>query len=217
MTKQTMRTTKGTALALMLSLLIVSPAKAQSHDYFSHMTPAQQPQQKTEEHPILGAMALESPRTPIVSWFESFDTTVFTLKASDADRVTLNQPFEKSAQRVQQWIDTAHRVAQNYRLLATTIKRMPVPTSAPDLQKYRNLKADWYSDVAAIYEDLITPHRPPKTQEELDGQLDEIKQRAVSLAEERQKLKEMDLNLRKAYMVHASRETDPLSNYVRGR
>ncbi len=222
MTTETTKTTKkakaakSSALAAMLSLVIIVPANAQSHDYFSHIVP--QPQnQKPEDHPLLGFMAMGSARTPVVSWFESFDTTVYTLRVSDQDKALLNKPFEKRSERVQAWIDTAHRVATNYRLLATTIKRMPVPSNAEAVKMYRDLKADWYADVAGIYEDLIHPHKPPKTQEELDAQLDEIKQRAISLSDERQKLKEMDTNLRKTFMVHASRETDALSNYVLGK
>lgn len=100
MTTETTKTTKkakaakSSALAAMLSLVIIVPANAQSHDYFSHIVP--QPQnQKPEDHPLLGSMAMGSARTPVVSWFESFDTTVYTLRVSDQDKALLNKPFEK--------------------------------------------------------------------------------------------------------------------------
>jgi hypothetical protein len=209
------------AMSFIVSSALTMPALAQvKHDDFAHNTPKAPPQKGAgtkEDKPLLGAMAIDSPRTPVVSWFESFDTTVFTLKASDADRALLNRPFDREAERLQQWIDTAHRVAKNYRLLAATIKRKDVPSSAPDIKQYRDLKADWYGDVAGIYEDLIRPRRPPKTQEELEGQIQDIKQRALGLEAERMRLKEMDDQLRNTYKVHAPRETDALTQYITTR
>jgi hypothetical protein len=211
-------TIKGLALAIIASSLSVVPASAQNHDYFAHNVPTLPSAPKaTEEKPLLGAMAMCSPRTPVVAWFETFDTTVFTLKVPDADKAMLSRPFNREAQRVQEWIDTASQVAKKYRLLATTIRRMEVPGTAGDLQQFRNLNADWYTDVAGVYEDLIRPRTPPKTKEELDDQLGDITQRADSLKGLRQTLQVMDINLRKEYKVHANKETDALTRYVNGR
>jgi len=175
-------TTKAITLALIAIVLLAVPAKAKNDDYFNHNIPKQPPAaQAQEERPILGAMAMCSPRTSTVDWFERFDTTVHVMKVSDGDMAKLKRPFNREAERVQQWIDTASGVIQKYRLLALTIRRMKVPSAAPDVAEFRDRTADWFSDVAMVYEDMIRPRKAPKTQEELDGALGEIKQRGRCL------------------------------------
>jgi hypothetical protein len=163
-----------------------------------------------------GAFGMMSERTPQVSWFESFDTTVFNLRASDSDKVILCMSLNQDSDRVQKWTSTANKVAKNYRMLAQELKNLAVPPDSPGLQVYRDLTAEWYLDKAGIYEDLTRPRRPAKTMEELESDLNQIKERSDCTAETAKRLKEMENEIRKAYRVHKSRETDPLSQYVMG-
>jgi hypothetical protein len=166
---------------------------------------------------FLGSMAMVSPRTPEVIWFESLDTYIHELQPSEMDQLKLSRPFNKEAERVRDWINTANKISKSYRSLAAMIKHLPIPESDPELLAYRNAKADWYCDVAGVFEDLTRPRTPPKTIEELDSQTDEIKDRAIELKRVSTKLSEMDMNLRKQYGVHADKHTDALTKYVNGR
>jgi hypothetical protein len=213
-------TIKLLALSLFVGALTINAAQAQ--DYFAHITPGGKEKATTpappmvlkEEKPIQGSLAMMSRKTPIVVWFESFDKTEFTMKATDSDRTHLTRPFEKKAERVEEWTQTANKVAKNYRLLASTIRQMDVPENAPGLKDYRDLSAGWYADVALLYEDMIRPRKPSKTIEELDGQVHEIDVRSSQLASQKKNLSQMDLSLRKTYSVHMPKETDALFQYV---
>ncbi len=214
---------KTVALSLIVGVLTINAAQAQ--DYFAHITPGGKEKPTTpappvvpkEEKPIQGSLAMMSRKTPIVIWFESFDRTEYTMKASDSDRTLLNRPFDKKAERVEEWAQTANKVAKNYRLLASTIRQMDLPENAPGLKDYRNLSAGWYADVALLYEDMIRPRKPAKTIEELQGQVNEIDVRASQLAAQKKNLSQMDISLRKTYSVHMPEETDALQQYVKGK
>lgn len=90
---------------------------------------------------------------------------------------------------------------------------MPVPASSPGLQEYQSLKADFYNDMASVYEDLIRP-RKTRTQEEMHAQLDEVKERADQLKTQSNSLLTMDMDLRKTFRVHQPKRTDALRQYV---
>jgi len=152
-----------------------------------------------------------------VKWFEAMDELVASLKPTDVDRVILTRPFEQEAERVQEWINTATRVAKNYRKLAVELKAMTVPATLVGVKEYKDLKADWYNDTAAIYEDLIRPRKPSKTMEELDDRIARIEQRAKSQSMTGNNIHGMDLSLRRTYKVHLPRQTDRLQMYVRGK
>jgi len=235
---------KTTAMSLMLGCICVTPSFAAPTtqiasapaavapkaaptplmDVFENTTPGMKKQtvptptkpQSNADKIGQGALGMMSNRTPAVSWFESFDTTVFTLRPTHSDTVILTMSLNQELERVQKWTATASRVSRNYRLLARSLKNMSVPPDSPGLQEYRDFTADWYLDKAGVYDDLIRPRPPAKTMEELESDLKQVEDRAISTAETAKRLKEMDMDLRKAYHVHMSRETDPLSQYVMG-
>lgn len=213
-------TTKQLMMALVACAVSIVPAKAQGHDHFAHNIPSVPPPPNTANGPadresLTRGMPITGARTPVVVWFEALDDTVDTLKVTDAEKLVLNQPLNREAERVQKWINTAHSVINRYRTLATTVRRMAIPPGATsDLKDFRDLKAGWYDDVAGVYEDLIVPRKPPKTQEELDGQIEEIKGKATSLDKMRRQLEEMDQRIRIACGVHGNKHTDGLVQYV---
>jgi uncharacterized protein YukE len=152
-----------------------------------------------------------------VKWFEKFDETIFSHKATEGDRVILSRPFNQESERVQQWTETASNVAKRYRQLAQTLKAMNIPGNMPGVKEYRDLTSDWYSDAATIYEDLIRPRPAAKTIEELDSAINDIKDRSHSLAQTNNNLKSMDMSLRRTYRVHLPRCDDALQQYVRSK
>lgn len=218
-------TIKTLALSLVVGALTINAAPAQ--DYFAHITPGGREKPTTpappaapkEQKPIQGSLAMMSQRTPIVIWFEAFDKAEFYENCSDADRTLLARPFDKKAERVEEWTQTASRVVKNYRRLASELRQMdiPDPDSAPGLKDYRDLSAGWYADVALLYEDMIRPRKPARTIEELQSQVDEIKTRSDQLAAQRKNLAQMDISLRKRFSVHLAEQTDALQQYVKGK
>lgn len=213
------RWTQIKALSLAIGFASACPAQAAKPgvDYFSAGTHSSKAKAPPAQMPTGAFPADANPEDKAVKWFEKLDETIFAHKATAADRVILSRPFNQEAERVQQWTDKAAQVAKQYRQLAKTLKAMPVPDNMPGVKDYRDLTADWYDDVAAIYEDLIRPRAPARTMEELDALLDEIKARSQALAETNKNLKAMDVSLRKTYRVHLARYDDALQQYVRSK
>jgi hypothetical protein len=220
-----------TALSLIVSCVALVPAQAApGMDYFSNITPGMKKKpalsaaaQKVaamtpETNAALGAgsMAMMSTSSPALTWFENFDTTVFSLLPSDEAKIILKRPFNQEAERVIKWTEVATKVAHNYRLLAKTLKNGSVPGTLPAVKEYQELTADWYNDKASVYEDLIRPRTPAKTMEDLDAQLKEINDRSESIAQSGKELHAMDMHLRETYHVHQARQTDKLWAYVSG-
>jgi hypothetical protein len=226
-----------TALSLLVSCIALFPAAQAAPpanmDVFSNVTPgskkptlpalqsaaAQKVAAMTPEtNPALGAgsMAMMSKSSPQLTWFENFDTTVFSLLPNDEAKVILKRPFNQEAERVVKWTETATKVAHNYRLLAKTLKIASIPADSPALKEFQNLSADWYNDKASVYEDLVRPRAAARTIEDLEAQLKEINDRAESIFQAGKELHHMDVQLRKAYNVHQARETDELWHYVSG-
>jgi hypothetical protein len=226
-----------TALSLVVGCVTLFPANAapkgpapsNGMDVFSNVTPGNRttpPQRKSAAAQIAsmtpaidpigqGAMAMMSASSPALTWFEKFDEVSFSLQPTDADQIILKKNFNQEAERVVQWTKTAGKVAHNYRLLAQTLKTASVPPNHPALKDYQIQMADWYNDKAAVYEDLIRPRAAAKTIEELHLQLQEISDRADSIASQGKALHSMDQHLRETYRVHQSRQTDKLQQYVR--
>lgn len=223
-------------LTTLAASLIVSVCSSQAqaapnggHDYFNANTTPQRPQQlRIEDHTkkapqpsslVLGAgsLAMGSQRTPAVEWFENFDSVTFLLRPSVVDRAILTRPLNQEAERVQKWTTVASNVSKNYKRLSQQLKSTSVPPGYPGLKEYRDLSADWYSDTAAVYDDMIKPRPPARTIEELDAELESIQTRAKGLKQQAIALHGMDQDLRKQFHVHESRQTDALSAYVRGQ
>lgn len=214
------------AVSLCSSFMMSKPALAvPGTDYFATTTkpPSQVKSQSNKNispsHPpeAFGSLAMMSHGSPVVTWFEALDDRIQSLKPTQADRVILNRPFNREKERVEQWIQVARKIAKNYRLCSQTLKGMPVPNNAQGLKEYRDLTADWYLDVATVYEDLIKPRPAARTMEELEDALNEVKGRAQSLTKTSTSLKAMDISLRKQYSVHLARHDDALQQYVRGK
>lgn len=184
-----------------------APAQATSNKYPKNTDPLAGRQ---------GAGALYSDKTPQLDWFETFDEYVWTLLPSEEDKSVLSRPINNELERVQDYIKVCSKIAKNYRTLAINVRKLPVPANSPGLTKYQSLKADFYQDMATIYEDLIRPRRT-RTQEELKFQLDEIKERADQLKVNSNNLLTMDMDLRRTFRVHQPKRTDALRRYVENK
>ncbi|HEY9787795.1 MAG TPA: hypothetical protein V6D17_20580 [Candidatus Obscuribacterales bacterium] len=210
--------------ALLLSFLATGPAFAnRQSDYFNTGNASRavvKPKQGVIPNPEMGrqgAGAMGSDRTPIVIWFESYDDLRATLRPTAEDRTILTRDFNKDVERVKQFILTANNVSKNYRMLANKLRTLPVPPGASKVSKYRNLQADWCEDMAAIYEDMIRPRPAARTIEELNDELQVIKQRAEILCNTSKNLQAMDLDLRREFRVHQDKHADALWQYVSGK
>lgn len=177
-----------------------------------------QPGEPGYENPLgkQGALAMMSnPNDPVVLWFEDFDNKVVAWSKTQYESTVLGRGFNQEAERVQQWTDTASKVVVKYRMLAQILRKMDVPPGKPGLREYCDLTADWYSDSADIYEDLIKPRKAAKTMEELEDGLDGIHNRAKGLKEQQANLRAMDMELRKSYHVHMRIYDDALQQFVK--
>lgn len=222
--------------AVTASTLTVSVSTSQAQagrpgqsDYFStggHSVPPAKPQaaQPASKYPKntdplagrQGAGALYSDKTPQLDWFEIFDEYVWTLLPNEEDKSVLSRPINNELERVQDYIKVCSKISKNYRTLAINVRRLPVPPNSPGLAKYQTLKADFYVDMATVYEDLIRP-RKTRTQEELQAQLQDIKERAEQLKVNSNNLLTMDMDLRRTFRVHQPKRTDALRRYVENK
>lgn len=171
-----------------------------------------------QENPLgkQGAMAVMSnPNDPVVRWFENFDATVFCYSKTQSESAILTRGFNQEAERVQQWTDTAKKVAVKYRYLASVLRKLEFPPGATDIRDYVNLVADWYADSASVYEDLIKPRPAAKTMEELEEGLGGIENRAQGLKKLNERIFALDTDLRMKYHVHAREQTDRFQQYVK--
>lgn len=212
------------ALSLVSSLTCAPSFANRPSDYIStNGKTSAQPQAKRPDaipDPKIGkqgAMAIGSDRTPTVTWFETLDDLKWTMRISEEDRVILKRPLQQELERVQDWMRSAARVSKNYRMLAKEMRSLSVPESAHGVKTFRDLHAEWYDDVALVYEDLIRPRPRARTKEELESTLKEIDDRAQMLKESGKELMAMDMDLRRQHRIHADRHIDALSQYVFGK
>jgi len=211
------KTIASMTATLSLGCLLAAPAQSapQAIEYFGRVTPSQSAQQTKPT-----TATIKTPpdgKSVQVKWFEAIDDAVGTHKPTDADRVILSRPFNQEAERVQQWIEVASKVVKNYREVAKVLRTMPVPEKCDGFKEYRDLRADWFSDAANVYEDLIRPRRASRTMEELEDSIKQIQERAQSVQRTNLQLAMMDRNLRSTFHVHPSKYDDPLQRYVRNR
>src|SRR5262250_2038411 len=106
--------TTGMAASLMLGWLAACPAQAVPHavDTFSVVTGQGKARSTVAPAATAGKASTATPTTP-VQWFEAFDDAIAAHKPTAADRVILSRPFNQEAERVQQWTETAAKVAKN--------------------------------------------------------------------------------------------------------
>lgn len=224
--------------AVTASTLTVSVSTSQAQagrpnqsDYFStggHSVPQAKPAQPVSKYPKntdplagrQGAGALYSDASPQLDWFEIFDEYVWTLLPTEADKVVLSRPLDgdedNALERVQEYIKVCAKISKNYRTLATNVRQLAVPPQSPGLKQYQSLKAGFYDDMAGVYEDLIRPRRT-RTKEELDEQMQAVKQRADQLKVQSSSLLAMDSDLRRTFRVHQPKRTDALRRYVENK
>jgi hypothetical protein len=84
-----------------------------------------------------------------------------------------------------------------------------------ELKDYRDLAADWYQDSATVFDEMIRPRIPAKTIEELQRQLDEVKNKSENLASTVNSLNDMDRELRKRYKVTPSVDSNRLQKFAK--
>lgn len=220
----------ASTLTLSVSTSQAQAGRPSQSDYFAtgghtvppaKKTPAQQDNSKYPKNtdPLAGrqgAGALYSDKTPQLDWFETFDDYTWALYPNEKDRAILARPLNQELERVQDYIKTVGKIAKNYRMLAKNVRSLAVPSASPGLKEYQSLRADFYDDMATIYEDLVRPRRT-RTQEELQSQLQEIKDRSDQLKINSNNLLSMDSDLRRTYRVHAPKQTDALRWYVENK
>ena len=144
-------------------------------------------------------------------WYKAFDNAINSHMPSAADRAIISRPINQDADRLQEWIATASKVAKNYRELSAMLKAMPVPNTLVGVKEFRDLRADWYADAANVYEDILRARKPAKTIEELDTSLNEINERCKRLKSLNTNIVATDRSLRKTFKVHMN---DALWSYV---
>jgi hypothetical protein len=202
------------AIACLLTLSSTSGANAAPPgvDFFSINSPKQN---------SIGSKAGNHAPTPapvpVVTWFSKYDDLRDKYNPTDGDRVILTRPLMQEAERVQQWTNTANKIAKNYLLLAQAIRKLPLPSGASDVKEYRDLMADWYQDAAGVYEDLVRPRPPARTIEDLQEQLEVVKKRSESLANNIANLKAMDRSLRLQYSVNPPLQDDVIQKFIRSK
>jgi hypothetical protein len=149
-------------------------------------------------------------------WFDAFDTYVVVLGPSQGDKVLMNKPFNQEVERVTQFCNTVSKIARNYRILAHTLKSLPLPVAMPDpkVKTYRDQMVDWYNDSALVYEDMIRPRPAARTKEELNGMIQDIKDRSENLKQTLAMLQEMDQDIRREYHVNPPKGDDALGDYT---
>src|SRR4029434_4920195 len=140
-------TIAGIAATLTLGCLLAAPAQsAPQVEYFGRVTAPQTRVDSKSTAEAIAAQRAQSAKSVPVKWFEAIDDVVGTHKPSDADRVILSREFKQEAERVQQWIEVATKVAKNYREVAKVLRSLPVPEKFEGFKEYRDLRAEWFAD-----------------------------------------------------------------------
>lgn len=216
----------ASTLTLSVSTTQAQAGRPNQSDFYSTSGHSVPPAKDTKKYPEnkdplagrQGAGALYSDASPQLTWFEVFDEYVWTLLPTEADKVVLSRPLsgDQALERVQDYIKVCRKISKNYRVLANHVRSLAVPANSPGLKQYQNLKADFYEDMAVVYEDLIRP-RKTRTQEEMQAQLQEVKDRAEQLKVNSNNLLTMDMDLRRTFRVHQPKRTDALRRYVENK
>lgn len=222
--------TKKLVLAFTSAMIIASNAtmaqathpnaQAQGNgDYFGRSTTQPHaPQTPSRQHrgmaPAPWVMPRVTPASAPVQWMEAFDEAVGHYKPSLEDALVLKRPLNQEVERVLEWSKTTAKIAKQYRVLAKTLRAMPLPEKMPEAGTYVSGMADWYDDTATVMEDLIRPRRAARTMEELEASLKEVHDRSEALRQAYRTLKMMDSKMRVSYNIHPAKHDDALMKYV---
>jgi hypothetical protein len=171
-------------------------------------------QTKNNQNSGESAPGVAATSTPMASWFEHFDQLRLKYCPTAAERVIMKRPLMQDEERVKKWTATACKISKSYGDLAKSLRSLAVPNGMSDAKDFRDLTADWYSDAAVIYDDLIRPRVPAKSIEELKRQLDEVGSRSQSLSSTIATLNAMDAELRKKYKVPGALSEDALQQFT---
>lgn len=207
------------ALALiLLSANAMASAAAPTEskdDYFGRSTgPAPSAVHVVPKQPEpIGPRPLVTQASSPEQWFEALDDYVGYYRPSDVDKYIINQNFNQEVERVMDFCKAAGRIAKNYNTLSAKLHALPIPMSIPEAKTYRDLCANWYSDSAQVYQDMVRPRPPARTQEELSAMLKDITDRSESLKESYNQLAMMDSKIRQKYSIHPPRYDDALFQY----
>ena len=168
------------------------------------------------------APAPHAPHIPVSAssspqqWFDAFDAYVYIFGPTDDDKIVLNENFDQEVEKVTKFCNTVAKIARNYRILAQTLKTLPMPISMPDskVKSYRDHLADWYVSSAQVYEDMVRPRPAARTKEELNSMIQDIKVRSENLKTTREILQQMDYDIRRQYSVSQPKVDDALRQYT---
>lgn len=173
---------------------------------------------RVEDNPVAQAGSQSFGQDHIAKrWFDNVDGLIGANLRTGIQASILAQGFNGEVERVEQWSKTAAEVSQRYKLLAKSLRGTPVPPGHPGLDEYLEMNANWFSDTADLYDELLKPRQAARTQEELDEQLEAVKLKAKGLKRTKDNLRQLDILIRQTYKVPNARHVDPLRQYVEGR
>ncbi|HEY9756516.1 MAG TPA: hypothetical protein V6C97_15215 [Oculatellaceae cyanobacterium] len=217
--------TKKAALVIVSCFFAVPANASPTGDYFGHNTATPTPKSREMTNAQLkheaetpkigaGAGALMSDDTPVVRWFEAYDRAIADAKPTEEEQIILHRPLNRDLDRVKEMTKTCSDVARRFRLLAKTLRSMPVQSNWGQVKQLRDGQADFYELEASVFEDMIRPRPASRTQEELQSTLDSLQNKASSAASYGKTLLSTDMNLRLQFGVHRARDKDDLAKYV---
>ena len=215
--KKPLRICLCAAVVLILSGNIVANAEPHSLDVFSVNTHNISPTKKVTASASSSSSHGATNNAAVVSWFAKYDQIRREYSPSEKDKVIITRPLMQQAERVQQWTNTAGKVAKSYFQVAKLLRSLTVPQGMTDIKEYRDLVADWYQDAGTVYYDLIRPRPAAKTIEDLQDQLDAVKKRSEGLANNITNLKNMDRDLRQHYNVQPALQDDAIQQFIRSK
>ena len=195
------------AIAALISLCaFASAAKAErsSEDVFSINTSrsgSRYPSAPGASARVTAGTASVPAPISVPSWFQAMDQAADHYSASTGDMAVISMPLNNEVERIATWTKTAAKIARNYRAFARFLRSTPIPSQDPELKQLRFLTADWYDDVAEVYEDAVRPRPVFKTRDDLDDCLQEISKRSQALKIASSSIKQMDSQLRAKYRV----------------
>ena len=147
-------------------------------------------------------------REAISKWFEAYDQAIADQQITAQEKYILSRPINQEFERVKEFTQVAGNIAVRYRNLVETLKSTPLQANWPGVQALRDGTIDFYSDEAGVYEDLIKPHPPAKTKEELDQELNDLQSRTQAIKNSSANLLSMDRQLRQQFGVHEPQAID---------
>ena len=162
-----------------------------------------------------GRFAMDSADSPEKRWFETVDEAVVKYRKTLQEKTILAKDFNSEIERIQEWIRTANEVSTRYKILAKLIRDTKAPNN--DLVFYQRNLADYYSDSASIYDDLIKPRKPSNTIEDLKEELARIASKSESVKRNWDNLQLLDVSLRGQYRVHRRTADDAFQQYIYNR